>query len=214
MSNYLIGSIPILSGTLELPLCGAWTAQVEADSDEQPEPAATLTIDGREFVGTVAWGSSVHGRIGAMVVGGAGALSKPTTTRFYHNVPARIPVLDLILEHGERLAHPTDPALDLHLDAWIRAAVAAGTELQALAQHALGGNWRVLPDGSIWVGRETWPTVDVEVEVLRERPEDRAIVLGAGALEVVPGCTFLGKHIVRVTHFFEPDFAETEVRYA
>jgi hypothetical protein len=218
MPDLTLAGRPVLDATIALPRVGAWLAVVHVDDADVPAGAATLaSADGAlEMHGTIRRGGAFQERGRVELVGGGGGLAGEVAPRFYANAPARQVLSDLLRDAGESLSATADgPLLGTLLPAWPRARGAAGAALATLLD-ALGATWRVLADGSIWVGRETWPTIDpVDVELLDDDPSDGAVVVAADVVrpEFVPGTTYLERRVGLVRHEASSARVRTEVLF-
>lgn len=65
-------------------------------------------------------------------------------------------------------------------------------------------HWRILADGTLWMGEETWDDATPEYVLLEQNPTEGAYDLGVDAPSIVPGITVdgIGK-INRVQHIIE-----------
>jgi hypothetical protein len=198
-------SVDVLEGTVTMPRVGAWTAPLTLDAPETfslsklEAPALLASGDGSfSLLGTAIRSSVVDGALKVLVVAGNGGLHKPVAARAYRQSPAKIIISSLLAEVGEVLS-PTSAPLSDPLD-WSGEATVADRALSAIVDH-LGLSWRVLPDGTVWVGAETWlPFVD---ETAAELERDAAVGLVRLAVEVpraLPGRMWDGQQVHTVVH--------------
>jgi hypothetical protein len=190
--------IPVVSAKLTFPRIGTWVADLLVDTEQGLASSVVLEVGGLTLNGSV-WRSGVAiTRTQARVVGGARGLGATLKPRFYRQVPARIVLNDLLSEAGEKLAPSSDPALlSRTLAAWARFEAPASDCLRALVDDELVASWRVLPDGSVWVGAEQWPETSAPYTVISERPELGQVEIGCSGTLVLPGTTIGGR---RVSH--------------
>jgi len=162
MSDATINSQIIYRADHKQPYAGAWTAEVEHDSDAPITGSASIVLLGRTWIGTVVADPndstiSLSGDSGGFyrcrVVGGAGGLQKQVEPTEWAQGALVQTVLGYILSAGGETASVTiDPALLTKvLPQW---SVVQGTVDAALAAlcESLGVIWRTLDDGSIWIG--------------------------------------------------------------
>jgi hypothetical protein len=66
-------------------------------------------------------------------------------------------------------------------------------------------NWRILSDGTLWVGTESWPTASGAFTVISQNPADASWFLGVDFPFVLPGTQLDGVgQVGRVEHQIEP----------
>ncbi|MDO9016682.1 MAG: hypothetical protein Q8S73_37890 [Deltaproteobacteria bacterium] len=178
---------PLLSLSLVIPRTGAWTADVEVDTDEALTGVVDLALEGRVWRATVARGSVAFGRWSGRLVG-AGALLAELAPLAQASTTLR-GVLDEVLRETATTLAPGVGDLSATVARWHRSATTGAQELAEVALRA-GMSWRVLADATVWVGPETWDAADVgaDVEVLDRDPVlGRYELAGADALDIRPG---------------------------
>jgi hypothetical protein len=90
--------------------------------------------------------------------------------------------------------------LDTRLPRWHRASGTASHSL-TLALDEVGADWRVLADGTVWVGVNTWPEVEVKHVLEDEDYASGVFTIAPEAPDLAPAVTFLGQRIEVVKHF-------------
>lgn len=184
---------PVLKMRLHAPIDAAWVADIEASANAPITGAATISDGTNLWKGTVLSSGVVAGLCTAIIVGGKGGLRKPASAKSYVGAIARSVVLDILNEAGESLARASQTASELLvvLEHWTRVAAldeqgTAGAQLASVLEH-LGATWRVLPDGTIWIGspsfRRSTPTGLFELD--REPARGRVHVAIDG-LDLLP----------------------------
>jgi len=88
----------------------------------------------------------------------------------------------------------------------------AGEALRQLAEE-LEAVWRVLPDGEIWIGQESWPEVSPERDLISEDPRGEFAEFGTDSPTLLPGTVLDGKRVSVVEHRIEPESVRTLVWY-
>ncbi len=87
-----------------------------------------------------------------------------------------------------------------------------GRQLAALLQAAPAGTaWRVLPNGKVWVGAESWPDSGVDYEELGELPHELRMEITTEAPTLLPGTSLGGRHVSYVEHRIDSSSLKTLV---
>ncbi len=206
-----------LRGRLAFPRTGAWYADLRVafnDSEAQSTTGADATAIGDSFMKTVAKQSTIDiddGRlilVGApepgglwqevnhvRLVGGAGGLRKTAAAKHYTTATVRVVLGDLLAGAGEKLSPTSDAVvLGTTIVTWTTVAIATGRLItQLLRTAAPAANWRVLPDGTVWVGVEKWPDSGLvegdDYQVLTQDPARLYAKLGIEVPLLLPGTT-------------------------
>lgn len=166
---------------------GCWTIDVLTVT---PLPgnvsgACTIDLDTLTLSGFILRGGSWRESDYVRVVGGAGGLQLNTTPQGYANVPAQSLVTALLNNVGETLS-TTAQVPTTTLPQWIVRREQTSTALTRVAD-ALGVIWRVLPDGTVWMGNDTWPAATLTDPVLMDSyPERGETKIGISSPELLP----------------------------
>jgi len=217
-----VNGIPCVRGRLILPLSGVWVADVVAEAENDvgvfPTPGAscTVTFGTQSFQGTVRRSSNPFGTVFARLVGGAGGLPMDLEAKAYQNTTVENVLNDLLGDCGEVLADSSDQSvLTQPLASWARLASPAWQSLAVLmAWVNPGGNWRVLPNGQVWVGNETYPPTTMEsAELLGYFPHLLEAEIFSDTPSIQPGQSYLGGQISLVTHFAEPGTIKSQIQF-
>ena len=210
MTLLLLNNKPCPSGFISMPAVGAWTADVAIDSELTPSDKAVLTIGETIWNGFVVQAGETMQTELVRIVGGNGGLNAPVEPKSYIPVPAKIVLMDILGEGGEILSPLCDPAINAMLPAWVRCRCSVGEGL-SLIVNELGCTWRVLQDGSVWIGKETWPVQKFEYEVESSAPNTGRLNLRSEEPLVRPGVTLDGRRISRVEHVFSENGARSSI---
>lgn len=201
----VINGVGLLSANIRMSRIGVWHADVEAEAEADLSGAVTFEIDGETFVGTSLPGrSGLNGsRMVARVVGGAGGLSTELPAQSYESAAGvRVSAIlgHILRATGETLSETSEQAiLDKRLPRWHRSAGPASRALVQLADAA-GADWRVLADGTVWIGSATWPEQTVEHVLEDEDWVSGCLTIAPDKPDLRPGVTFLGVQIETVEH--------------
>lgn len=208
--------IDIIDATITMPRIGAWTADVTVDGlvTDKLTGAVALQEGGASFSGTsVRPPRSWAGKTSVRVVGGRGGLPKALAAKFYFDAPLVLPLGEIVAAAGEVLAGTSDASItSKHLAKWVRAAGPAVHALTELVENA-GAVWRILADGTLWVGVETWPVLEPAGEVMDDAGADGRVLFAPERLELRPGVTWQSRRVSHVTHRITPKLIRTEVLF-
>lgn len=218
MAFATLNGVPVFHATICIPRVGAWTADLAVDRQEAITGACKLVIDGGlTLVGTAdrtgVWQDTARLRM----VAGADGLRKVAKPRHYRRTTLRLVLQDLLAAAGERLSPKADGAtLGLTFPAWVTCAQPIGVMVAALLEDTrlpVSTAWRMLPDGTLWVGAETWPDSGLvnltDYQDLAEAPEEATIELGVEAPRLLPGTLLAGRRVSYVVHRIDGSTART-----
>lgn len=215
MSLITIGGNRVHRARVSMPIRGAWQVEgaVEATTLVDGEPLQ-LVGPGLSLKGS-SYRSGFFADLGTVrMVGGAGGLVKELRATSYRRVRFRHCLEDLARETGETLSATCDATvMATFLERWTRPRGTAAEGLAALLEMVPGTAWRVLDDGSIWVGTETWPAATLAFQVLEDDPAAGRLVLASETAALRPGVLLDGRRVTRVDHTFESSKVRTEVEY-
>jgi hypothetical protein len=214
MSLLLLEESAVLRARVAMPREGAWVADVEVERTALLAGPVTLrTFDDRlRLVGTIVRAGVERDTLHAHIVGGGGGLDIVVAPQAYRFVPARTIFRDLLAAAGEQLSTAADDAvLATNVPYWTREAGPCSVGLTRLCT-ALDVSWRVLADGSVWVGRDTWPEIaPFAFDLLEDAPSEGRQILGVEAPSLLPGSSLSGRHVALVMHSVGDGAARTEV---
>lgn len=196
-----------------MPRIGAWYADVDVDAIAPLTGSVTSEIDGVSFVGTVLRSGTHGGRVQARIVGGKGGLAKELDAQNYANGPTAQTILtDILRGAGETLSSTADASLlSTTFARWQRDADTASECMVALLD-ALGATWRVLSDGTIWVGVDVYPEQELVYDLIDESWQTGDVIIAPEAPELRPGVTFRGQKLEEVVHYVSAGKLRTEAR--
>lgn len=178
-----------VSAQVLMPRVGAWTADVVVDDATPRAGRVTLAIDGARFAGAVVRGGVRDGRWRGRLVGGVGGLRGTVAAVAHRGATLGLVLADVLRATGEALA-PSSADLSAAVARWGRIE-GPGARTVADVARAAGCAWRVLPDGSVWVGREAWAEHRPDVDVVDWRPETGRLEVAGDVLGILPGQTLV-----------------------
>ncbi len=209
----VVNGTPVIRGTVRLQRVGLWIADLSVDQGSQISGKVQISIDG---------GLSLHGtaaRTGVFmesailrVVAGAGGFAKMVPPKFYRGIPAKQIFDDILRAGGESLSAASDGApLSRQID-YCQIEEPVGDAFAALCDQ-LGIIWRARPDGTIWVGRESWPEVKAPGESISQDPHTLSETWGVEAPALLPGSVVGGRKVSAVEHQMTDAVIRTVVFY-
>ncbi|HJX52292.1 MAG TPA: hypothetical protein VJ801_05955 [Polyangia bacterium] len=192
----------VSKGRITLPLTGCWHADLWADLQTIPRGDATATLSGVDMPSHIQRAEIVQGLVEMRLVGGRGGMAKMATPRHYKQPLVRHVFQDLMHDAGEAIStNCTAAVANTTLAYWTNLAVPIGSLVQALAEVAGAAvNWRVLFDGTVWLGTETWPMCPANVRVMEQDAANASQYIGTDAEGVWPGTSIAGRRIDSVVH--------------
>lgn len=217
MSVVSIAGRAVTKGEIRLPLTGAWTAELEVQGTELLTGSVTLTVGDVDFTGTAKSEADQGNLVSVSVVGGADGLGTECPPRHWTNSTSPVSVRSILEDAlgigGERLSSDADATTTaVELAHWMRMRCTVADSLRGVLGPR-AANWRLLPDGSVWVGPETWPTVDPEHVVVGEQPTEAMLTIAIESADVRPGMTFLGRQVSSVTYTVDDAAIRAHIAY-
>lgn len=184
-----------------MPVRGLWSADlvVDADAADAVTGKVTIVAGASTFVGTALRpGADPGGQVKVRVLGGAGRLLETIEPASYVAPTVREVVEAILLPLGERLSSKSDSAiLGRSLAKWSRTKDEAASCLNALTK-AIGSTWRVLDDGSVWVGSDSFETLTGDFSITAQKPEQGMVEAEDDSFILRPGRTALGHKVYAV----------------
>lgn len=216
MALVICAGADVLRLRAHLPQRRAWWAWVDLDTATTPSGQVTImAAGGMSLTGTVKKPSDVFldsARI--RVVGGAGGLDKIMTPSAFENAQLLDPLNAILGAAGEALSSTVSESVTaVLLSKWSVTATSTARSIDALCSAAsaqLGQDigWRILGDGTVWLGAETWPaqTMPSGADVLEQYPSEGRYVIGSTTPFLLPGVNLDGVgNVLGVNHWVTHD---------
>ncbi len=212
-----VAGLPVVAGKLCLPRAGNWHGDFALDAASAPTGKVQVALAEGELVfeGTVLRGGAPYQTALVRVVGGAGGLTQDAAAKFYQGVTLQNVLEDVLGDADEVLSGTVSAdVLATQLPAWATIQQPTGEVLSSLALVP-GVPWRMLPDGSIWLGAESWPAAAGQAgwQLLQDAPELGRQILAADVPNLLPGQTFGGRQVSYVEHRIEAGKLRAHVYY-
>lgn len=181
--------LQIVSGSLMIPLVGAWTADLSLASEETISGAVEIVIGNLTLQGTVYRSEVFGGQVRARVVAGAGGWRTQAPPQGYGSgtgLQLSTVLNDLAAAVGEQIFVDVDESIG---NAFAR--VAFGSSVASDVLWQLAPAWHIEPDGVTHTG--AWASNPItSVFTVTDQQPDRGIVEIATEdyASWLPGCTF------------------------
>ena len=210
MSTVTANGFPVIALEMRMPLTGIWSGEISIQTDKDIKGPVTIKIEnGMSFTGVSIRSAVWLGKVNARIVGGKGGLSNIVECKSYNQISASIIVKDILSLTGETLSSKSSPLSD-RID-WVRIKSTAGSQLDLLTK-SLGYNWRFLIDGTLWIGKETWPAAPkIKFDKMDEMANIAWKLYCSDTFFVLPGMTFDSSKAHYVLHLIDSKKMRTEV---
>lgn len=194
----------VIGGNIMSQLVGVWTADLIIDQINGqgfgPGTKVTITSENGYSRSGVVDPNRTGDRLDAInlrVLGGAGGMLNASTARSFVQPGAFVSdVLNALLaDGGETLSTTTAASFTTtNLTAWsIVGGNTVSRNLKALLNIVAPTlSWRILADGTLWIGSETWPANSTTFDTLDFDPTDGSYHLGAQSPFIQPGQSLSG----------------------
>ncbi len=209
----------VVVGRISLPDRGPWYADLVLDTATVPSGSVTIAADGGlSIAGTIQRADVVLDVVHCRVIGGAGGLGTIIDAAAYENAQLSDPLNAILDAAGEKLSSKVETSITSTLLAqWTNVAQSAAAALDRItyaAGQATGKTliWRVLDDGAVWLGEESWPTATLPggADVLMAYPAEKRVEIGVVTPALLPGVDLadVGK-VVAVDHWLQANQIRT-----
>lgn len=197
----------VSDGTVTLPRTGIWMADLVMTDVEIPAGKVTVRLGNVLMPATVARAELVDGAIHLRLMGGNGDLSRTAKAKHYYHPIVKHVLADLLRDSGETLSVTSDTTtLGRGLESWTTLAFPTGTMLAALTRVIGPGiNWRILHDGTFWIGPEAWPDSPLEYRSQSADGANAAEVIASDMPALWPGTKLGGRQVDTVIHDLASD---------
>lgn len=229
MSLLTVNGFPIIKGSIRLPRVGVWSADVHVDTQTAVSGPVTVTTDDGSFsLKGVAYRSGIfQSTLSMRIIGGAGGLSPapggvdaPLPPKHYQGCVLKLVLSDILTACGETLSTTADTTiLNLFLKNWVRLAGPGKLAVSRLLD-SIATSWRILGDGTFWVGTDTYPAApNTQFDVLERNFGEGRILIGTARPFLFPGTTLTItisgtqsiQNVSNVVHEIYQDRIRTEV---
>ncbi len=192
---------------------GPWTFTGRIDTAAAPAGRVAIVLGSTTWTGTVVEARQDGGAYEVRAIGGAAGLGADLPAKAYVGVALRIPLADLASATGETLSSSVAASLLSTRVGHLQRQRGTGAALLEVLTDAFEWTWRTLPDGTLWLGAETWPAAtDADAVTLSDTPE--ALTIAVESASLAPGQTWAGRQIQEVEHAIEGGRLRTVLRFS
>lgn len=203
-----------ITARIDMPLNGAWTAELAVDSANAISGKVEIVVaDKVSFVGFVRRGAPALDVGIYRVVAGGGGLNKDASAKSYRQTPLNIPLNDLIAISEDSMDETADQnVLSATLKNWVVPVQQVGAAINKLVKSQGDSvTWRILQNGNLWVGTDSWPAASVQYELLFEDKRMGMKMLDVDLPTIVPGVTLNDEKITYVQYQYGEKGGRTSV---
>lgn len=216
MSFITANDAPVQTADITFRTPGYWEAVLRVDVDAAlPEEGEQVVIvaPGARLVGAAQKpGVDLGGQASLRVYGGAGKLLVDLPPRSQTVTTVREVVRSILSDAGETLSSSVDSALLARkLPRWTRTKGNAATALDAVSK-AIDVTWRVLDDGTVWLGTDAGAENTDDHDVVDEKPAEGVLEVAMETLSLRPGQTFRGGPVSEVIYAIADTCRATVIR--
>ena len=208
MALLTVGGQRVTTATITMPARGVWRCVASIDGTA-PSGQVTIACGSVSLIGTVKRATTHAERVEVEVVGGKSTWQDVVTAQEFASPTLGLVVKDTL---GTESLSSTSPSAyqSKSIPRWVRLASSRSAAMDALVK-ANGGTWRVLDDGTVWIGEETWPD-GVTVDYLESDTNER-LTFAQSTPTARPGTKVSGKQITSVTFTFSASSFRTVCEY-
>ncbi len=189
MSLVTANGSDVSEARLTFPLTGAWHADLFIDSQNNMTGAVSVDLAGDlTLTGTVLTGGIYTESLFIRVIAGKGGWVKPCSPKYYLDASLGTILRDILAQGGETLSATSDAGpLAVVPRAFASTSGSVGANVRALMAYAPSTSFRFLPDGSFWIGAETWPAFGADYTVTNEQPAEQRLEIGFASPSLIAG---------------------------
>lgn len=191
------GGVPVVGGSLFVPLVGAWTADLYLATGTQVSGAVSVVIGNLTLAGFVYRSEPYGGQTRARLVGGYGGWRTTIPDQGYgSNAGVKLShvLKDAAAAAGEQINIAADATIG---NAFTRIEGPASDVLWQVMSQGLIPAWHIAPSGITQTA--AWPatTIGSPFVVTAQRPDEGVVEIASeDYLSWLPGCTFTAPQIV------------------
>jgi hypothetical protein len=214
MALVTLGGFDVIEADLQIPRYGVWTVDAVVDSKDatqlQPGAQVALQVNGPNGSLTMkctplpSRSAVFLDTIRLRLAAGAAGMSTIAKPAYYSSGKVTDVVAGLLKTAGETISGTADPTvLAALIQRYTVFGHPVGIAIAALVRAVTpaGTAWRMLADGTFWMGPESWPDSGISASayvVMDQLPQENRQLLGIDSPIALPGTTIAGAKVSAV----------------
>lgn len=204
-NEFTINGNPIVECRLTMPKNGAWIMNdllVDTEDTFSIGDSITAKFLDTTFKGTVLDTGVFQGFQRCTVIGGTGRLPEYLESACYNSIPVGQIVRDIARKTGHQVSTTVDQdVMNANLVGWNILKMQASLALDKVLQ-VTNSIWRILPDGTLWVGPEKYSTLNADNYLVIEKfPEEARWNIYNEDILLQPLTSLSGNNIQQVDYY-------------
>lgn len=217
MNQFTVNDYPLVNGHLRMTKSGVWTAYdvlVDTDTIFNKGDSVTLKILNETFKGTLYNADVYLGFQRCTILGGSGRLSEYLDSAPYNSTTVGQIFKDIARKTGHTVSTTSDlDTLNFSLKGWNIIKMKASLALEKLLSTTKT-LWRVLPDGTLWTGKEQYTTLNEKDFIIVEKfPDEGKWSIYNENYLIQPLTSLAGNNIVQVDYFIDDNTLSTDIYF-
>lgn len=205
MSYVTANGFGVSEARLVFPLTGAWHTDLLVTDANAITGAVAVDLGGDlTLQGTVLVGGVYTQAAYIRVLAGKGGWQAQCTPKYYQGVTLGMILAELLAQGGDVLSSKIDAtARNTLITTLGTSSATVGVNVRNLLAYAPAGtSYRFLPDGTFWIGPETWGAFTKDYQVTSEEPIEQRLELGSQSPTLIAGQSVVAEsgtvHVNRV----------------
>ena len=218
MAQYLVNDYPLITGHIRMAKSGVWTAYdvlVDTDVAFKVGDSVTMKLIDVTFNGTI-YNSDVYlGFQRCTILGGSGKLSTYLESAPYNATTIGQVLKDIARNTNHKISTKAEQnVLNFSLTGWNILKMKAALAIEKLTS-VTSCLCRVLPDGTLWFGKETYtPVNDDDYLVIEKFPDEGRWSIYNDQTLIQPLSSLQGMNIVQVDYLVQDNELTTDIYFS
>lgn len=217
MNQFTVNGFPLVSGHLRMTKSGVWTAYdvlVDTATILNKGDSVTLALLNETFKGTIYNADVYLGFQRCTIIGGSGRLAEELESAPYNSTTIGQVFKDIARKTGHTVSSTSDlETLNFSLKAWNIIKMKASLAIEKLLSTTKT-LWRILPDGTLWTGKESYtPLNDKDFIIIEKFPDEGKWSIYNEMYLIQPLTSLLGNNIVQVDYFVDDNTLSMDIYF-